>query len=66
MPEREQSTDRDSNAPRAALLGLAIVLLLVFGCLFLFYRLRDTSQLQDCVMQGRSNCAPIESATSGN
>lgn len=66
MAEQDPSTDEDSYSPRAALLGLAIVLVLVLVCLFLFYALRDMSQRQDCLMQGRTNCAPIESPTSGN
>jgi len=48
---------------RAVLIGLVVVLLLVFGCLYLVYALRDASKLQDCVMQGRSNCAPVESTS---
>jgi hypothetical protein len=66
MAERDPANDEDSYSPRAALLGLGIVLLLVFICLYLFYTLRDMSQRQDCVMQGRTNCAPIESPASGN
>ena len=66
MAEQEHPTDEDSYSPRAALMGLAIVLLLVFVCLFLYYALRDMSQRQDCVMQGRTNCAPIESPASGS
>jgi hypothetical protein len=65
MADRDPSEDADTYSPRAALLGLAIVLLLVCVCLYLFYTLRDMSQRQDCVMQGRSNCAPIESPASG-
>lgn len=65
MAEQEHPTGEDSYSPRAALLGLAIVLLLVFVCLYLYYTLRDMSQRQDCVMQGRTNCAPIESPPSG-
>jgi len=38
------------------------VLLLVFGGLLLFYALRDTSNLQDCVMQGRTNCTEAVSS----
>jgi hypothetical protein len=48
------------------LVGLAVVLLLVFGCLYLFYALSDMSQRQDCVMQGRSNCAPVQVTTPAN
>jgi hypothetical protein len=63
MPEQEPGTNEDTYSPRAVLLALGVILLLVLGCLFLFYSLRDASQLQDCMMQGRSNCAPVESTT---
>jgi hypothetical protein len=64
MAEHDSPTDGDTYSPKAALLGLAIVLVLVFVCLFLYYTLRDMSQRQDCLMQGRSNCDPIEAPTS--
>jgi hypothetical protein len=66
MPEQEQRTNEETYSPRAVLLGLAVVLLLVFGGLCLFYMLRDASQRQDCMMQGRSNCAPVEATTPAN
>jgi hypothetical protein len=66
MPEQEPRTHDDTYSPRAVLLALAVILLLVFGGLYLVYALRDASQLQDCVMQGRSNCAPVESTTPSN
>jgi len=66
MAEQEPKTNEDTYSPRAVLMALAIVILLVLGCLFLFNALRDVSQRQDCVMQGRSNCAPIEPTTPGN
>jgi len=44
------------------LLALAVLLILVFRGLFLFYALRDGANLQDCVMQGRTNCTePVTS-----
>jgi hypothetical protein len=58
--------NEDTYSPRVVLIALAVVILLVLGCLYLFYALRDASQRQDCVMQGRSNCAPIESTPPGN
>jgi hypothetical protein len=66
MAEREPKANGDTYSPRAVLMALAVIVLLVLGCLYLFYALRDASQRQDCVMQGRSNCAPIESTTPGN
>jgi hypothetical protein len=59
MADRNPQENQDSYSPRAVLIGLLVCLLLVLGGLFLVYALRDTSQLQDCVMQGRSNCAPV-------
>jgi hypothetical protein len=50
---------QDLRTQRAALIGLAICLALVLGGLFLFYELKKSSDLQDCMMQGRTNCAPI-------
>jgi hypothetical protein len=49
-----------ARSQRAALIGLAICLALVLGGLFLVYTLKRTSDLEDCVMQGRSNCAPVD------
>jgi hypothetical protein len=51
---------QDLGTQRAALIGLAICLALVLGGLFLFYELKKSSDLQDCMMQGRTNCAPID------
>jgi hypothetical protein len=52
----------DLSRQRAALIGLAICLALVLGGLFLYYQLKKSSDLQDCVMQGRSNCAPVDAS----
>ena len=51
---------QDLRTQRAALIGLAICIALVLGGLFLFYELKKSSDLQDCMMQGRTNCAPID------
>jgi hypothetical protein len=50
---------------RAALLGLAFVLALVLAGLLLARELHGISELQDCAMSGRSNCAPVD-AGAGN
>lgn len=45
---------------RAAVIGLAVVLILsVIGC-FLMTALHKKSDLEDCLMSGRKNCMPIE------
>ena len=65
MPEQQSKNNEDTYSPRAVLLGLAITLLLVFGGLCLFYLLRDSTQREDCMMQGRTNCAAVEATTPG-
>jgi len=49
------------NPRRAALVGLIVTLLLVIGGALLVHVLGRAAKLQDCVMSGRTNCAPIES-----
>ena len=44
---------------RGALLALIVILALVVGGLFLWDRLSRMAAIQDCVAQGRTNCAPI-------
>lgn len=61
----------EPGSPRApdprwpALMGLLIALLLVLGGLFLVRVLGRAGRLQDCVMSGRTNCAPIDPASAG-
>jgi hypothetical protein len=43
-------------------MALAFIVALIVGALFLEHVLRDESSLQDCVMQGRTNCAPIDAS----
>jgi hypothetical protein len=56
----ESHRHQDAHSQRTALIGLVICLALVLGGLFLVYALKKSSALQDCVMQGRSNCAPVD------
>jgi hypothetical protein len=65
-----RSTDEPENRrapdPRLpALIGLLIVLLLVVGGVLLVHELGRASRLQDCVMSGRTNCAPIDPNSPG-
>jgi hypothetical protein len=56
----------DSGVPatpdprRAALIGLIVTLLLIAGGVVLAHILGGAARLQDCVMSGRTNCAPID------
>jgi hypothetical protein len=58
--ELETHRRQDAHSQRAALIGLVICLALVLGGLFLVYALKKSADLQDCVMQGRTNCAPVD------
>jgi hypothetical protein len=55
---RDEGPEPDSRRP--ALIGLAIVLALVVAGYFLVTALRQNASLEDCLMSGRRNCAPIE------
>jgi hypothetical protein len=46
---------------RTAVVGFVVIVLLVIAGLFLTHVLRNVSRVQDCVMQGRTNCAPVDS-----
>lgn len=53
--------DDDGNPrPHRALIGLLAIVALVVGVIFIMNRLHEASQLQDCMMSGRTNCAPID------
>jgi len=41
-------------------IGLILVLLLVVAGYLLVTALRQNANLEDCLMSGRKNCAPIE------
>ena len=58
----ESHRRQDANSHRAAIVGLIICLVLVLGGLLLVYKLKAMSELQDCMMQGRTNCAPVDTS----
>lgn len=49
---------------RTALLGLVVTLLLVVLGVLLVRVLGRAARLQDCVMSGRTDCAPIDTSVS--
>lgn len=59
----EPGNDREPESRRAAVIGLIVVLALVVAGYFLMTALRSKSELEDCLMSGRKNCAPIEIPT---
>ena len=52
--------DDGHDSRRPALIGLVVVAALVVIGYFLMTSLRDESNREDCLMSGRTNCAPIE------
>jgi hypothetical protein len=56
MPEHDQK----GSAIRT-LVGLALIVVLILGMLFVVQQLRHATAIQDCVASGRTNCAPITS-----
>ena len=52
--------EREPGRRGPALLALAFMLALVVGVYFLVTALQRNSSLEDCLMAGRRNCAPIE------
>jgi hypothetical protein len=56
---------REPDSRRPAVIGLIVVAVLVIAGYLLFTALRQNSQMEDCLMSGRHNCAPIEAPASG-
>jgi len=54
MHEHDQQPSR-----RPALIALVVVVLLVACGLWLSNTLRQSGKVEDCLMAGRRNCAPI-------
>jgi hypothetical protein len=58
---RSQNGDDEADQRRsAALIGLIIILTLAIAGVVLVRELRERSRMEDCLMSGRTNCAPIE------
>ncbi len=64
-PDREPERPRVPDPRHAALVGLLVTLLLVLGGVLLVHVLGRVARLQDCVMSGRTNCAPISADKAG-
>lgn len=61
MRNRYDDRDRETDDRRtAALMGLVVVLALAIAGIVLVRDLGKEAQLEDCLMMGRTNCAPIE------
>ncbi|HEY1722700.1 MAG TPA: hypothetical protein VGG27_15760 [Magnetospirillaceae bacterium] len=59
--EPEHQDDGDSGRKKA-LIALAVVVGLVVVSIVLLHVLKKSSDLEDCEMQGRTNCAPLDTS----
>jgi hypothetical protein len=60
--EQQPPEPRQPDPRRAGLIGMLVASLLVLVALILVRKLGEAGRLQDCVMSGRTNCAPIDTA----
>jgi hypothetical protein len=60
MARRTDREEEDEARRSAALLGVIVILSLAIAGILLLHALERKSRLEDCLMSGRSNCAPIE------
>lgn len=61
MIERSDHDDDGPSDPRrTALIGVVVILVLAILAVVLVRELGQQSKMQDCLMSGRTNCAPIE------
>ena len=61
MSNRLGASDHEADQRRStALLGLIVILSLAIVGIVLVRELGKESKLEDCLMSGRTNCAPIE------
>ena len=58
-PRPAPDDTHDQPSRRGALIALIVVVVLVAGGLWLSRTLHNAGSIQDCVMSGRKNCAPV-------
>jgi hypothetical protein len=55
MPDDQQKDNRS----RGPLIALVVVVLVVLAAIVLIRELSTAGRLEDCLLSGRTNCAPI-------
>ena len=60
MHWRRAGEHEDADRRTAALMGFIVILVLAIAGIVLVRELRQKASLEDCLMAGRRNCAPIE------
>jgi hypothetical protein len=59
-PDEEEDEQDEEDRLTRNLAGLAFTLALVVVGLILVQELGRTARLEDCLMSGRTNCAPVD------
>ena len=59
-PPAHDEEQEDEARRTGALMGFIVILLLAIAAVVLVRELGKKSKLEDCLMAGRRNCAPIE------
>jgi len=60
MHQRDLGVHPDAARRTAALMGFIVILVLAIAGVVLVRELAKNAKLEDCLMAGRRNCAPIE------
>ncbi len=60
MSGRGAGEEEDEARRTAALMGFIVILVLAIAGVVLVRELGENARLEDCLMTGRHNCAPIE------
>jgi len=58
-PDDPQPDEPEEGGPGRSLVILLVLVVAAGLVLWLIHALRDKSNLEDCLMSGRRNCAPI-------
>jgi hypothetical protein len=59
MAQHSAGDDEEAARRTAALMGFIVILVLAIAGVLLVRELRVSTSIEDCLMAGRSNCAPI-------
>jgi len=59
MSDRQDGSGGGGGGGRGTIVALIVLVILVVGGVFLSGALRSSNRVQDCVMAGRTNCAPV-------
>ncbi len=52
--------DDEPHSNTRNIIGLVVILAMLVGGWFIVQRLAQTSRVEDCLMSGRRNCAPVD------